>query len=235
MRQRLRGHHVLDLAGADAERERAEGTVGGGVRIAANYGHAGLGRAKLGADHVHDALRGIFGVEELDVEVGAVFAQRLDLRIGDLVDDDETVLHGGCGNVVVDGRDVACGIAERAAGKAQALEGLRAGDLVDELEIDVEDRGLACGFGDDVIIPDFFEHGARREWLCCGGQCHSAPPLFVVSVVVLLLAEAAGVTPMVAGSSLCGVPSGSISSAFAMCCGEVWFHFASDAMSAAGK
>ena len=52
----LGGEHVLDLARADAERERAEGAVGGGVRVAADDRHAGLGDAELGADHVHDAL-----------------------------------------------------------------------------------------------------------------------------------------------------------------------------------
>jgi len=31
---------------------------------------------------------------------------------------------------------------------------------VDELEVDVEDRGLACGLGDEVGLPDFFEEGA---------------------------------------------------------------------------
>ncbi len=57
LRQRLRGHDVLDFAGADAEGECAEGSVGGGVRVAADDGHAGLGRAELGPDHVDDALR----------------------------------------------------------------------------------------------------------------------------------------------------------------------------------
>ena len=54
--QRLRGQHVLDLAGADAERQRAERAVRGGVRIAADDRHAGQRRALLRADHVHDAL-----------------------------------------------------------------------------------------------------------------------------------------------------------------------------------
>jgi len=28
---------------------------------------------------------------------------------------------------------------------------------VDEVEIDVEECGFACGFGDDMLFPDFFE------------------------------------------------------------------------------
>ena len=54
--QRLGGQHVLHLARADAEGERAEGAVGRGVRVAADDRHAGLGDAQLGTDHVHDAL-----------------------------------------------------------------------------------------------------------------------------------------------------------------------------------
>ena len=93
LRKGLRGHDVLDLAGADAEGERAEGTVGGGVRVAADYGHAGLGGAELGADHVDDALRGRLDIEELDTELGAVLAESFDLAGGDLVDDVQAVFN----------------------------------------------------------------------------------------------------------------------------------------------
>ena len=107
-----------------------------------------------------DALVGVLDVVELDAVLGAVFAQGLDLGVGDLVDDVEAVGDGGGGDVVVDGGDVALGVAERAAGQAEAFEGLRAGDFVDQLEVDVEDGGLAGGFVDDVLLPDFFEEGA---------------------------------------------------------------------------
>ena len=40
--QGLRGQHVLDLGGADAERQRAEGAVGGRVAVTAHDGHARL-------------------------------------------------------------------------------------------------------------------------------------------------------------------------------------------------
>ena len=59
LRQRLGGEHVLDLARADAEGERAERAVGRGVAVAAHDGHARLGEALLGADDVHDALAGV--------------------------------------------------------------------------------------------------------------------------------------------------------------------------------
>ena len=48
LQQALRGQHVLDFAGADAERQRAECAVRGGVAIAADHGHAGLRQAQFG-------------------------------------------------------------------------------------------------------------------------------------------------------------------------------------------
>ena len=52
----LGGEHVLDLARPDPERERAEGSVRRGVRIAADDRHPRLGDAELGPDHVDDPL-----------------------------------------------------------------------------------------------------------------------------------------------------------------------------------
>ena len=57
--QRLRGEHVLDLARADAVRERTEGAVRRGVAVAADDGHAGQGEALLRADDVDDALAAV--------------------------------------------------------------------------------------------------------------------------------------------------------------------------------
>ena len=55
-RQGLRGQHVLNLAGADADCHGAKSAVRGGVRVAADDGDAGHGESQLRAHHVHDAL-----------------------------------------------------------------------------------------------------------------------------------------------------------------------------------
>jgi hypothetical protein len=114
------------------------------VRVAADDGHARLGDAQLGADDVHDALIARVHVVELDAEVGAVLAQRGNLLGRDLVDDVEAALDGG-GHVVIDGRDGAIGTAHLAAGQAQAFKGLRRGDLVEQLQVDVEQVGSPSG------------------------------------------------------------------------------------------
>ncbi len=56
--QRLGREHVLNLGGADAERERAERTVRRCVAVTANDGHARLSKPELRADHVDHALLG---------------------------------------------------------------------------------------------------------------------------------------------------------------------------------
>ena len=156
LHQALRGEHVLDLGGADPEGERAEGAVGGGVAVAADDRHPRLGQPELGADHVHDPLA--VGAERVDrdAELLAVSLQRLDLDAGELVGDQ---LRGGGavgGHVVVGGGERLVGPADRAALEPQPVEGLRRGDLVDEVQVDV-DQPVA----DLVRVPDLVEQRLR--------------------------------------------------------------------------
>ena len=127
-----------------------------GVRVAADDGHARLGDAEFGADDMHDALIARVDIVEFDAEVGAVLAQRGDLLGGDLVDDVEAAFDGRR-HVVVDGGDGAVGAADFAASQAQSFKCLRGGDFVHQLQVDVEQRGLALGLDDDMLLPDFFK------------------------------------------------------------------------------
>ena len=56
LQQGLRGQHVLDFAGADAEGQRAERAVRGRVAVAADDRHARLRQPKFRPDDVDDAL-----------------------------------------------------------------------------------------------------------------------------------------------------------------------------------
>ena len=156
LRQRLRGEHVLHFAGADAEGQRAECAVRRSVRVAADNRHARLGEAEFRPDYVHNALLARVDVVELDAEVGAVLAQRGDLRGGDLIDDIQPALDRRR-HVVVDGRDGAIGTAHLAARQAQPFKRLRRRDFVDQLQVDVEQRGFALRLDHHVLLPDFFE------------------------------------------------------------------------------
>ena len=60
----LRGQHVLDFAGADAEGQRAERAVRGSVAVAADDRLARLRDSQFRADDVHDALVAAVHVEK---------------------------------------------------------------------------------------------------------------------------------------------------------------------------
>ena len=54
------------------------------------------------------------------------------------------------------------GPAHLTPGQAQALEGLRGGHLVDEVEVDVEQVATAVEGLDDVGVPELVEQGPRH-------------------------------------------------------------------------
>ena len=173
--QALRREHVLDLARADAERERAERAVRGGVRVAADDRHARLGDAQLGADHVHDPLA--VGAERVDrhAELLAVALERLHLHARELVLDARGDRRAVGRRVVVGRRERAVGPADLAAGEPQAVERLRARDLVHEVQVDVEQAGRHL-----VGLPDLVEQRlgivvAPRVVSCVAGPRRRPP------------------------------------------------------------
>ena len=151
--ERLRGQDVLDLAGADPEGQGAEGAVRAGVAVAADDRQARERQPQLGPDHVHDPLVTALDVVERHAELAAVRPQGLDLPARQRVADVELILGR---HVVVDGRERQVGASDPTPGQPQAVEGLRAGHLVDQVTIDVEERRL-LGRRDDVAVPDLLE------------------------------------------------------------------------------
>ena len=159
LEQALRGEDHLHLARADPEGQRAERAVGGRVRVAADDRHAGLGQAHLRADDVDDALVGRADAVERDAELGAVVGQHLDLGGGHGVGDRQAPIMGR--DRVVGGRHGLAGPADPQPASAQAGECLRAGDLVDEVQVDAQDGRGARLVADDVVVPDLVDEGAR--------------------------------------------------------------------------
>ena len=138
----LRRQHVRHLAGADAERQRAERAVRAGVAVAADDGHARLRQPQLGADDVHDPLPLAAQRVQLDAELVAVLLERRDLRRrGGVEHRDAPVAAARRGRRrVIHRRDRALGTAHLEAALAQPGERLRRRDLVDQVQVDVEDR-----------------------------------------------------------------------------------------------
>ena len=69
----------------------------------------------------------------------------------------------GGGHVVIGRGHGPLGPADLAAGQPQPLERLGAGHLVDQLQVDVENRLFARLGVDDVVVPDLLEHRSRRR------------------------------------------------------------------------
>ena len=116
-----------------------------------------MGQAELGADDMHDALpRAAHGVE-LDTELLAIARQRLHLRGRDrvrhrLVDADRR-------DVVVHGRQREIRTPDPAARHPQALERLWRRHLVHQVQVDVEQVGLATLPAHDVPLPHLLRKG----------------------------------------------------------------------------
>ena len=167
LRQRLGGQHVLDLAGADAEGERAEGAVGRGVAVAADDRHAGLGPALLGTDDVDDALVGVAHRVAGDAELGAVVVEHL-RAAGPRSGRPPACRCRWSGTLWSAVATVRSGRRTVAPGQPQPVEGLGRGDLVDQVQVDEEEVRLALGRVDDVGVPDLLAERAR--------SAHQRPP-----------------------------------------------------------
>ncbi len=145
LQETLRGEDVLHFAGADAEGQRAERAVRGGVAVAADDGHAGLRDAQLRPDDVHDALMFTAQTVQVNAEVGAVFFEEFDLLAAHLVGKIEAreliAVERQRGDRMIDSAHGSIGAADFQAACAQSGKRLRRGHFVNEVEIDVKDCG----------------------------------------------------------------------------------------------
>src|SRR5258705_10383662 len=66
LNQRLGREYMCQLAGANAERQGAQPAMGAGMAVAADDQAAGKAEAKLGSNHMDDALPGLIDVEHPD-------------------------------------------------------------------------------------------------------------------------------------------------------------------------
>jgi len=123
------------------------------VAIATDKGLAGLGDAELGADDVHDALILAVHVEEANAGLAAVLLEGIKLELGIVIEDGQRAVGGGDG--MVHHRESEIWAADLAAFGAKTGKSLGRGALVNEMAVDVDNRGLAGIFANDVGVPDF--------------------------------------------------------------------------------
>ena len=154
---------MLDFARANAECERAHRAVRRSVAIAADDGVARLRDSKLGSDHMHDALIAALHVEKIDAVLLAVTRERFELRDGVGIKHRKRAIFRR--DRVVHHREGQLGLAHFAAGGFQPGKCLRRSAFVDQMAVDVNQRGFSRLFVDDVRIPDLFVECARGHKL----------------------------------------------------------------------
>ena len=146
---------MLDFGCANAERQRAKRTVGGGVRIAAYHRHAGQRQPRFGTDDVNDALTDIAQLEFGDAVFRAIGIKRFHLQTRHRIGDALRTIGGrhvmvGHGNRRIDAT-------RRAVGQLQAFERLRAGDFMHQMAIDIEQRSPVIFDVYHMSVPQFLK------------------------------------------------------------------------------
>ena len=140
--QALGGEHMFHLGRADAMGQGAERTVGGGVGVAADHGHARQGGALLRADDVDDALAHVVHLEFGDAVFVAIIVEGLHLQPRNLVGngfDAALALRSGR-HVVVRRGDDGVDAPRLAPGQSQAFERLGRGHFMDDVTVDIDQR-----------------------------------------------------------------------------------------------
>ena len=157
----------------------------GGVAVAADDGHAGLREAEFRPYHVDDALLRVVEIVEVNAELPAVGAERVDLLLGHRIEDRQAAVGGG--HVMVGGGHGPLGTPHLAAGEPQPFKRLRAGHFVNQLQVDVQQRLLPRLGMDDVGVPNLLENGfahfyrASSRW-SSSSTCFWIVPLNIIAI-----------------------------------------------------
>ena len=136
--------------------------MGGGVAVAADNGGAGQGPALFRADDVHDAGADIVHRKIFDAEILGVLRQGGDLFAAFGIGDALVAVLGR--HVMIGHRQGQLGAADFAARIAQAFERLGAGDFMDQMTVNIDERRLAGAGLDQMRIPDFVVQRRAHEY-----------------------------------------------------------------------
>ncbi|MCY1243357.1 hypothetical protein D9M72_563690 [compost metagenome] len=123
------------------------------MRVAADHRHARQRRALLRPDHVHDALAVVVHLELGDAKAVAVRVQRVDLQLRHRIGNALAAVGGR--HVVVRHGQVGADAPYRTLRQLQPFERLRAGHFMQQVAVDIEQRGAVFLDVDGVVIPEF--------------------------------------------------------------------------------
>ena len=175
-RQTLRREHVADLRGADAQRHGAECAVRRGVTVAARDGHPRLRQPQLRPDDVDDPLRAAVQVEHRHAAAADVLLERRQHVLGHHVAERPPLVARR--DDVIDGGDRPLRVLHAQPPRPQHVEGLRTGDLVNQVQADEELRLPVRQRTDGMEVPDFLEerrgHGGMVSYASRGPRARGS-------------------------------------------------------------
>ena len=133
------------------------------MAVAAYQCGAGEGEPLFRAHDVNDPLRCRDRIDIIDPEVTRIALKRVELLEAFRIDDRQPrtvrVAARSRRQIVIGDRKREIGTTDSASVGAQPGEGLRAGDLMDEVTINVDQAGSIVAALDHVIGPDLFVQG----------------------------------------------------------------------------
>jgi hypothetical protein len=149
--QTLGRQGMFDFGCADTERQRPEGAMSGSMAVPTNHGHAGQGSTLLRTDDMHDPLAQIVHAEFRDAVGLAVLIQGLNLQPGNRIVDAVAAIGGG--HIVIRGSQIGIQTPRLASGQTQAFESLGGGHFVDQMSINIDQRGAVTIVTHHVLVP----------------------------------------------------------------------------------
>ena len=155
LQEALRGEDMLHFGGADAECQRAERAMRGGVTVAADDGHAWLGATKFRSDDMDNAAMRTGHAVQGDAEFGGVGFHLLDLRRSHRIRNRDIDRRGRDG--MIHRGEGFIGAADFQSALTQTCEGLRRSDFMHEVQVNVKNGWGFRLFSDNVRVPDFLE------------------------------------------------------------------------------
>ena len=147
---------MLHFGSTDAEGQSGAGSVSRGVTVAAYDRHAGQRRSLFRAHDVNDALT-LVHEREIRCRTDAlhVLVQCFYLKQCNRVSDAGETLFPTCRRRIVVGRRHDGGLAPRLAScKTQTFKGLRAGDFVHQVAVNVDGGSTVAFGGHHMFIPE---------------------------------------------------------------------------------
>src|SRR5438876_3241659 len=149
---------MFNFAGANAECEHTERTMGRGVRIAAYQRHTRQCQSQLRPNNMYNSLLLIVHFEERQVEIFGILLQGSDAEFALLIYYVEHAATIYRWYIMIKNSDGSIGTVDASPGDAEASEGLRGGGLVYHMTVYINDRRFARDIPHHMGIPDFFKH-----------------------------------------------------------------------------